>query len=226
MSACNCMRDCICKGWWRLLCVSEWGASTSVIHPQANTIKKRHAPHSSALLLCPLLTQTAGLKWSGPLLFVWVSVHVRMSASGMNDLEWGLTTAENHGEQQRTFKYLSGGDSSVSGCLCPFTADKICIAVFHSLLQCCCGIFLGCFESLCCFYVNKSRCCTHEGALTMASQESPSNLSSRNDLKLMLALKGGNAFTKLWSRCVLGHKSWACMFCTTWACRNNGVAQL
>lgn len=56
------------------------------------TIKTLHAPHSSALLLRPLSTQTVRLKGSGPLLFVLVrgSVHARVSVGGMNDLEWRL----------------------------------------------------------------------------------------------------------------------------------------
>lgn len=99
-----CVSMCICMWWWRLLCCSEWGASSSVIHPQAKAIKTLHAPHSSPLLLGPLLSSHKQWDWSevGSAVCVCVCLCARTHVRWWD--EWagvGYVTAENHREQQR-----------------------------------------------------------------------------------------------------------------------------
>lgn len=109
---------CIYTWWWRLLCRNEWGASSSVIHPAAWTLKKLHAPHSSpkqwdwsevgCLCLCVSLCMYAWssvgwMGWSG----VYNSGEAQKTAKESLSLFKCLKLKDLSGDHCRVFAHLS-----------------------------------------------------------------------------------------------------------------------
>lgn len=177
---------CICTWWWRLLCRNEWGASSSVIHPPAKSLKKLHAPHSS-----PLLTQTVGLKWSGLCCLCLCESLCTYACSSVGWMGWsGLYNSR---EPQRALKetvavQIKWPFSGPLQCFCtaqpiyyihrllccwPFSIARYCHVAVKAVAQWWDSRREGSFKSMCCItmqqlsiiYKSKSRYCSQYDGL-------------------------------------------------------------
>lgn len=127
-------------------------------------------------------------------------MHVRMFASGMNDLEWGLQqqrTMENSKGHSRTFQWPTAVFLDVLAHLLHIqSAFLFSIACVNVAVRAVASLW-GNLKAFAAFIKIKAGIVFMKVHNIRLLKQSPSNLSSRNYLKPMLVWKGGNAFTKI-----------------------------
>lgn len=136
------VRPCICMWWWRLLCYSEWGASSSVIHPQAQEYKEATCSTflCSPSLHSPLLTSHKQWDWSEVGCAVCVSLCACTHVRQWDEWRWsGVYNSRTAKETLYLFKCLNLKDlsvehNSVFALLSPFTTYQVYLAVFHRMM--------------------------------------------------------------------------------------------